>query len=183
MWPGEEQGSIDGESRTSWPGAQEHGELDACEKDRACLRRSRSLYSFSVGPSGRQFCFGVRRVRRCFTCGVVIGSMAMAVGIHKIGERLPTTELICPNANSDVGFGRCDVGICRCNTPSSSCHLSCECKRPSLSAASFVGECLSDTSFTSVDTCVGAYTHQARAHARWHDCSCMLSLSPFVAQG
>ena len=106
-----------------------------------------------------------------FTCGVFTDSMAMAVSIQKMSEGLPTTELVRPNAELDVD-------LCQQNTLSSSCHPSCESVQPCLTGARFVGECLSDTnSFDSVDTCVGMYEHfGARAHARWHVRSCMLSL-------
>ena len=101
---------------------------------------------------------------------------AKVSGIHKSGEQPLTTGPMCLSAQFSVGLsGR--------NTLSLLCHLSCEPVQLNLSTARFVGECLSDMYSFIVDACVGMYTHDARAHARWHDCSCMLSPSAIWAQG
>ena len=129
--------------------AQRPGEAKPSER-RDCSHRRRSL----------SISFGVRRMRRSFVCGAVTTPMAMGVGIQKMSERRPTNEVVCPSTNSTSASCRRASASCRRNAPFLECHLSCESVRSNLSAARFVGECLSDTNgFTSVDTCVGAYTH------------------------
>ena len=109
--------------------------------------------------------------------------MAMEAGIHKYGEQQPTNGLERPSAKFNVGLGRCDVGICRCNTPGLACHLSYESAQSHLAAVRFVGECLSDMySFDSVDAYTDMHAH-AYEHIHAGIVRRSLPLSPFVAQG
>ena len=145
--------------------ARRSGETRICRtRGRARERRSGS------------FSFGVRRMRRCFTRGAVTTSMAMGVGIQKMSERRPTNEVVCPSTNSASAACRRASASCRCNTPSSACHLSGESVRSNLSAARFVGECLSDTCrFDSVGAYVDMHTHDAHTYTCWY---CVRSFSP-----
>ena len=139
------------------------------KKDQLRGRRSVSLF-FGDRLCSRRLVLGSdacdAHVDDC-CIGAVTDPMAMEDGIHKYGEHQPTTGEVCPSANSPQALCQRASTLCRCNTPRSSCHPSCESARPYLTAARFVGECLSDTnSFDSVDTCMGMYEHSGHEHMR-----------------